>query len=263
MEWTEAVKTCIQNLKPVSIGAAEAKRIISLIDLTRLIENDTESDIAQFCDQAETVYGHVAAVCVLPQFVRLMAAQFTNKPVKVATVANFPEGTAPLDDVLIEISRAIEDGAHEIDVVFPYARYLAGERNYARAFVTTCKSACGDNVVLKVILETSALQDPALLADACYDVLRAGADFVKTSTGKLAEGATLQSAATLLLVVRHLLPQLARPLGVKVSGGIKTPGEAAQYIELADQILGKDWVTPATFRIGASQLLNNLLKEIG
>jgi deoxyribose-phosphate aldolase len=257
MQWSEAIKEYIQALKPVKSNQALLQKMLSLMDLTSLNETDTEASIAAFCEKAQTPVGHVAAVCVYPQFVRLVADTFAGTHVRAATVANFPEGTAPLESVLIEIGRAIQDGAQEIDVVFPYLRYLAGEQQYAHTFVETCKAACGDNVIFKVILETGALGDPAIIADASFIALSAGADFIKTSTGKIAEGATLEAAATMLLVIRHIGHKLKRPVGFKVSGGVKEWHQAVQYIELADQIMGQDWVKPATFRIGASKL--NLL----
>lgn len=259
MQWSEAVKEYIQTLKPVQTNAALAQRVAGLMDLTRLNEKDTEADVAAFCEKAHTPVGHVAAVCVYPQYVQLVASILAATPIKIATVINFPEGNSSLETVLLEIGRALEDDAQEVDVVFPYARYLAGERQYAQTFVTSCKAACGDDVVLKVILETGALNDPAIIADASFDALLAGADFIKTSTGKLTAGASLEAAATMLLVINHIGPQLQRRAGLKVSGGINTLLQAAQYIELAETIMGRDWVRPDTFRIGSSKLIYELI----
>lgn len=259
MDWTEAIKEQIVTLKSVSKNPEVLQRIFRLLDLTSLNDSDTEASVATFLQKALSSYGHVAAVCVHPRFVRLIADQFSGSKVKTATVANFPEGAKSLETVLIEIGRALEDGAQEIDVVFPYHRYLAGERQYAQTFVAECKAACGHDVKLKVILETGALMDPAIIADAAYDAIAAGADFLKTSTGKISEGATLEAAATLLLVIRHASTQISRPIGFKVSGGIRSIDQAALYIELADKIMGHDWVTPETFRIGASKLVDELL----
>lgn len=261
MDWTEAIKEQIATLKPVRKSQEVVQRIFPLLDLTSLNDNDTEASIATFIQKALSSYGHVAAVCVYPQFIRLVADQFAGSKVKAATVANFPEGSSSLETVLLEIGSALEDGAQEIDVVFPYERYLAGERQYAQTFVSECKAACGHDVKLKVILETGALQDPAIIADAAYDAIAAGADFLKTSTGKMSEGATLEAAATLLLVIRHARSQISRPIGFKASGGIRSVDQAAQYVELADNIMGHDWVTPETFRIGASKLVDELLVE--
>lgn len=262
MQWSEAIKEHIQALKPVKISVALVQRIMGLIDLTSLNETDTEASVAAFSEKAKTPFGHVAAVCVYPQFAQLVTDIFAGTPIKTATVANFPEGNTPLDEVLIEIGRALEDGVQEIDVVFPYSRYLAGERQYAQTFVMSCKAACGDDVTLKVILETGALSDTTIIADASYDALTAGADFIKTSTGKIATGASFEAAATILLVIRHLNPQLGRYAGIKISGGIRELQQAAQYVELADNIMGRDWVTSKTFRIGASKLVDEMVKSV-
>lgn len=259
MQWSDAVAEHVRALTPVTADMALLRRIYSLIDLTSLNDNDTEASISSLCSKAQTALGHVAAICVYPQFVPLAAANFTGTAVKTATVVNFPEGDSSLETVLAEISQCLQAGAQEIDVVFPYRRYLAGEQQYAHQFVNVCKAACGDNVKLKVILETGALMDPAIIADASYEAFAAGADFIKTSTGKISEGATLEAAATMLLVIKHTEPQIKHRLGFKVSGGIRSIEQAAQYIELADRIMGGNWVTPATFRIGASKLVDELL----
>lgn len=234
-------------------------KIIKFIDYTSLNETDTENTIATFCSQAINSLGHVAAVCVYPQFVRLVAAEFAGTPVKVTTVANFPQGSDSLESVLIAIGRALEDGAQEMDIVFPYSRYLAGERQYAQTFVTECKAACGADVMLKVILETGALNDLAIIADASRDVLAAGADFIKTSTGKIPQGITLEAAATTLLVIKEMSSKLKRHIGFKASGGIKELQQAAQYLALAEHIMGPAWISPHTFRIGSSKLVDKLL----
>lgn len=259
MQWSDAIAAQIKSLKPVKQDVALADRIIRLIDLTSLNDTDSEASIATFCEKARTSFGHVAAVCVFPRFVRLIANEFAGTQIQTATVANFPEGTDSLEEVLVQIGAAIQDGAQEIDVVFPYSRYLAGERQYAQNFVSACKAACGDNVLLKVILETGALIEAPIIADASFDALAAGADFIKTSTGKIPQGATLEAAATMMLVIQHIQPQLKRRLGIKISGGIRTLEQAAQYVELADQILGKQNITAQTFRIGASKLVDEII----
>lgn len=263
MDWLEKVNKVVQQVSPIIIDEALIRRIYSLIDLTSLNESDTESSIAFFSEKALSSLGHVAAVCVYPTFVRQMSAQFFNTAIKVATVVNFPEGDLSLEMSLIEIGRALQDGAQEIDVVFPYQRYLAGERQYAQRYISSCKAACGEHVLLKVILETGALQDIAIIADATYDAIAAGADFVKTSTGKIPEGATLEAVATMLLVVKHSQSQVKRTLGVKVSGGVRTAEDAVKYLELAKLVMGRDWAMPATFRIGASKLVDELLQDAG
>jgi deoxyribose-phosphate aldolase len=227
--------------------------IVGLVDLTSLNTTDTEADMAALCERATSPYGHVAAVCVYPAFVRLVADNFAGTEIKTATVVNFPSGDEPLESVLVAINDALEDGANEIDVVFPYKRYLAGDKEYAQSFVSTCKTACGDKALLKVILETGVLKDPDVIAAASKDALTAGADFIKTSTGKVAEGATLEAAGVMLKVIKQM--SSPRTLGVKVSGGIRTVEQAVEYVQLAESIMGKDWVSPKTFRIGASKIV--------
>ena len=239
--------------------AYDFEKIYSLIDLTSLNEGDTEENLIPFFKKAESVFGHVAAVCIYPKFVRLAKTFFLNTPVKVATVINFPKGTSSIETVLIEINQALQDGAQEMDVVFPYLRYLEGDKKYARSFVAACRAASSDDILLKVILETGALQDPALISEACWDVFSAGADFVKTSTGKMETGATRSAAEAMLSVIKEKSMHSQKRLGLKISGGIRDVQQAAQYIELAQTIMGKEWVTKDTFRIGASKLVDEIL----
>lgn len=260
MDSFETIAQYVQELKPVRIKAPLLQKIVSLMDLTSLNASDTEASIAQFCEKAQTTYGHVAAVCVYPKFVRMIAAEFAGTPIKAVTVANFPEGSTALETVLIEIGRALEDGTQELDIVFPYARYLAGDSGYAEEFVEACKSACGDSVTLKIILETGAFPNLATIAEASHLALTHGADFIKTSTGKTAQGATLEAAAAILLVIRDAKPEIRRRAGFKAAGGIKNLEEAAHYIQLADKIMGPDWVKPQTFRIGTSRLMDEVLQ---
>lgn len=258
MDWSDAINVQIHTLQPAQIDEELIYRLVRFIDLTSLNDTDTQESIAEFIQKAQTPYGHVAAVCVYPAFVQLVADQYAGSAIQTATVANFPDGADKLEDVLVEIGRALANGAQEVDVVFPYHRYLAGERQYAHTFVEACKAACGENITLKVILETGALIDPAIIADAAYDSFAAGADFIKTSTGKITEGATLEAAATMLLVIKHLSTQVKRPLGLKVSGGVRSLEQAAQYLHLADTIMGKQWASTDTFRIGTSKLIDEI-----
>ncbi|MBX3708323.1 MAG: deoxyribose-phosphate aldolase [Gammaproteobacteria bacterium] len=255
MYWTDVIKEHIQTLKPVDITPQLIQRILGLVDLTSLNSTDTEQSVTTLCEKAQTPWGPVAAVCVYPQFVHLAVVELNHTPVKVATVTNFPEGENTLDSVLMEIGRALQDGVQEIDVVFPYQRYLAGEREYAQTFISTCKAACGERVLLKAILETGILSDLDKIANASLDVLGAGADFIKTSTGKVSQGATLEAAAVMLLVAQQAVSQLKRECGVKIAGGVREIHQAAQYVELADNIMGRERVKTSTFRIGTSKLL--------
>jgi deoxyribose-phosphate aldolase len=237
-----------------------AAEILSLIDLTSLGESDTPEIIEALCKKAVTPAGQVAALCIYPQFVRQVSTLAPT--VKIATVVNFPAGRDEIDSVVNAIKQAIQAGAAEIDVVFPYERYLAGDRMGAQAFIRQCRTACTDEITLKVILETGAISDLDMLSEISQDVILAGADFLKTSTGKIGTGATLEAAAVMLLAIKGLQPNIKRKIGFKASGGVRSLEDAAQYVELARQIMGREWVGPATFRLGASQLLDVLLNTL-
>jgi len=239
-----------------------AQLLLSCIDLTSLNDTDNSEIIQKLCDKAITPHGHVAAVCVYPPFVRQAAQQLKNTPVKIATVVNFPSGNQAIETVVAAIHQAKVDGAQEIDAVLPYQDFLNQDQAGTRAFIEACKTTCGENILLKIILETGALKKPELIAEACRTAILAGADFVKTSTGKIAEGATIEAATIMLLTIQGLRPKVKRPLGLKVSGGIREPEQAQQYYELACRILGEKNITPATFRIGASQLVDKLLANL-
>jgi deoxyribose-phosphate aldolase len=239
---------------------AVAKRILSLIDLTSLNLTDTEEAISLLCQNATSKMGSVAAVCIYPQFIPYAKKYLKDKTIKIATVANFPEGNQSLNTVLQEIRNSIINGADEIDVVMPYHSYLAGDINAVKNFVQACKKTCGAEILLKVILETGALQQSEIIANASKDVILAGADFIKTSTGKISIGATLEAAKIMLTTIRDL--KLNRIVGFKTSGGIRTLPQAISYLQLADQIMGPKWVSPSTFRIGASSLVKDVMKDV-
>lgn len=236
--------------------AQAARRALALVDLTSLEDDDTSERIAALCAQAVTPLGPVAAVCVYPRFVR-QAAQALAGDVRVATVANFPAGTADPEDAAREASAAVDDGADEVDVVLPYARYAAGERATALEVVRAAREATAGRT-LKVILETGRLDGAKLVRAAAEDALAAGADFVKTSTGKLQPGATLAAARPMLEAIRAV----GRG-GFKAAGGVRTAEDAGRYLALADEIMGEDWTAPQTFRLGASSLLADLLDALG
>lgn len=233
------------------------KKIYSLLDLTSLNETDDLTKIKALYTKAFVLNTHVAAVCIYPGFVEEVALALQGRAVNIATVVNFPSGDEPLDHVLLTIENAIKKGAHEIDVVFPYSRYLAGEKKVVAGFIHACRLAC-KNHLLKVILETGALQDRDTIAEASELAIAAGANFLKTSTGKIAVGATLEAAEVMLSVIKTQ----SRSVGLKISGGVRTIAQAIEYIALAESIMGKDWVMPLHFRIGASQLADVLIEKM-
>lgn len=238
-----------------------ARRALPLIDLTSLGENDTAADIEALCHRALTPIGHPAAVCVYPQFVelscRVLEGLGLGGKVRVATVANFPTGRNSVADAAGEVRKAVALGAAEVDVVFPWAELVAGNEATGQALVAACREACG-NRVLKVILETGELTRPELIRRAAELAIAGGADYVKTSTGKVAVNATPESARILLETIR----ESGGDVGCKVSGGIRTVEDAVVYLALADSIMGQDWARPETFRIGASSLMESVLQTL-
>ncbi len=179
------------------------KHMLSLIDLTSLNDNDTESDIASLCEKAVTDYGSVAAICVYPKFVKFAAKKLFNTTVKIATVANFPEGKDSLMHIKESITTSINEGAQEIDLVLPYSLYLSGQKEEALECVQKSKALCGKNILLKVILETGAFNHATDIAEVSKAVLMSGADFLKTSTGKIPIGATPEAATQMLQAIKE------------------------------------------------------------
>ncbi len=235
-----------------------ANKALFCLDLTSLSEKDNEETIKALCDKAVGRYGSVAAVCIFPQFVSLAKSELHNSDVKVATVINFPKGEASLDAVIDEAKEALDFGADEIDMVFPYKEFLAGNRTIGKDIIQAVKEICAKKK-LKVIIETGALQKTILIANATKDCITAGADFIKTSTGMINEGATPNAANAILEVINNS----RKKVGFKASGGIKNIQNAKDYIVLANSIMGKDYIDSATFRIGASKLIDEIIKELG
>lgn len=237
-----------------------AKTALSLLDLTDLTDNCDAAAIEKLCKQAQTPFGTTAAICIWPRFVA-QARGILGKghAVKIATVVNFPSGELAVADVIAETKQAIADGADEIDLVIPYRAFLAGNEAAVTEMVTAVKAACTPPVILKTILETGEIKDAALIRKASDLAIAAGSDFIKTSTGKVAVNATLQSAEIMLTAIRDS----GKPVGFKPAGGVRTVADARDYLALATSILGEGWATPKTFRFGASGLLGDILSVLG
>ncbi|WP_028669508.1 deoxyribose-phosphate aldolase [Saccharospirillum impatiens] len=240
----------------------DARTALGLMDLTSLNDDDNDAVIEALCKQARTTAGSPAAVCIYPAFIdiarKTLAAEGLNS-VRVATVTNFPDGSDDIERAVLETRKAVAAGAHEVDVVLPYRALMAGDTPVCQALVEACKAACGSAVLLKVIIESGELGSPRLIRQASDIAIAAGADFIKTSTGKVAVNATLEAAEVMLNAIRDG----GRQVGFKAAGGIKTTEDAQAYLALAERIMGSGWVSPATFRFGASSLLNNLLVTLG
>ncbi|MEM9651193.1 MAG: deoxyribose-phosphate aldolase [Actinomycetota bacterium] len=236
-----------------------AARVLPLIDLTSLGDDDTDDRIVKLCNDATTDYGAVAAVCVWPRFVRLAVSVLDGAPVGIAAVANFPDGSVDPDRAVDDATSIVAAGGTEVDVVYPWRALAGGDETIGPELVAATRSAVGSDIALKVILETGELGEERLIRQAATHAIDAGADFLKTSTGKTAHAATPEAARFLLETVRDS----GRPIGVKIAGGIRTVAVAADYLTLADEIMGPDWVGPGTFRFGASGLLGDVLGTAG
>ena len=236
-----------------------ARRALGLIDLTNLEDDCDKADIRALAARAETAHGNVAALCVWPQFVDLAADLVNGTGIDVATVVNFPGGDDRLGDVVTLARRCLAAGATEIDTVIPYRALADGNEDAVSDHVTALSEVTGD-ARLKVILETGELGDEALVRRAARLAINGGADFIKTSTGKVSVNATPDA-------VRWMLEEIAdagrNGVGLKPAGGIRTVEDAAAFLDLADEVMGADWARKATFRFGASSLLGNVLEALG
>lgn len=225
---------------------ADLKTLLNCIDLTNLNDDGQSAEIEKLCAEATTSQGNVAAVCIYPRFVSLVWKSVMHSPIKIATVVNFPTPNEPFEKVARDIQQAILDGATEIDAVMPHDDN--GE------FVALCKKNCGNKASLKIILESGEIDDATLIKKSRL-AIEHGADFLKTSTGKVSVGATPHAARLILTEIKNS----GKPVGFKASGGIKTLEDAATYVNLTREILGESAFSPDRFRIGTSRLLQDIL----
>jgi len=247
---------------------AGLKMVISMMDLTTLEGKDTPGKVAYLCRKAiqpaEPRLGvpSCAAVCVYPNLVRAARAFVGDSGVKVAAVATaFPSGAMPLRVKLTDVRMAVDFGADEIDMVIDRGAFLAGEHGRVSDEITAVKEACGP-AHLKVILETGELHSYDNVRIASDLAMHAGADFIKTSTGKVAPAATLPVTLVMLEAIRDFFFATGRRIGMKPAGGIRTAKESLAYLVMLAETLGDDWMTPDLFRFGASTLANDVVMQI-
>ncbi|WP_028116378.1 deoxyribose-phosphate aldolase [Ferrimonas senticii] len=240
---------------------AAALRALTLMDLTTLNDDDTDAKVIALCHQAKSPVGNTAAICIYPRFIpiaRKTLREIGAEGVQIATVTNFPHGNDDIEIAVAETKAAVAYGADEVDVVFPYRALMAGNEQIGFDLVKACKEACGD-VLLKVIIETGELKTDELIRKASEISIDAGADFIKTSTGKVPVNATIEAARLMMEVIRDK----DTSVGFKPAGGVRDAEQAALYLNTAAEILGDNWVSPRTFRFGASSLLGSLLATLG
>lgn len=268
-----AFKGCIAEVE-AAIGKlsdserkAKLSEVFTCIDNTTLNGSDSQLSVEAFCRATREMYltdgkqSHVASVCVYPRFVGVAKKELENSGIKVASVAGgFPAGHTPQRIKTEEVKYVVEEGADEVDFVINRGDFLTGNTTVVFDEVAEAKEVCGNSALLKVIIETGELQTPENVYNASRLVLDAGADFVKTSTGKIPVGATPEAAYVMLLAVRDYIKISKKTVGFKAAGGISNPSDALIYYLLHKKILGKEITNNQNFRIGASRLTSQLFK---
>ncbi len=240
----------------------------SAIDLTTLSCNDSTASVSAFaerCMEFYTAYPHipnVASICIYPSFVETVGLVVDGSPMRITAVAGgFPSSQTFLEVKMLEAAMAIENGADEIDIVLNAGKMLTGAYDEAANEVEVLRAESA-GTVLKVILETGALKTPELIRKASLLSMFAGADFIKTSTGKIDVAATPEAAVVMCHAIRDYHERTGRHVGFKAAGGVRSAEDAALYYTIVERILGREWLTVDLFRIGASSAANNLLSAI-
>ncbi len=262
------------------LGAIEAEAVknytkevyafcLSTVDLTTLSPCDTESSVRAFAERAARFYvdypdlENVASICVYPPFIESVGLAVDGTPMRITSVAGgFPSSQTYLEVKALEVAMAIESGADEIDIVIPVGMIQEGRYDEAASEVRLLRAECGDDVVLKVILETGELRTPELIYAASMVSMESGAHFIKTSTGKVPVSATPESAVVMAQAIRDFYEKSGVRVGLKIAGGVRSAEDAALYYTMVVHILGSEWLTPQLFRIGASSLANGLLSAV-
>ncbi|MFG2006430.1 deoxyribose-phosphate aldolase [Spirillospora sp. NPDC048911] len=268
-----AARLATRSIK-TSAKAQAIDLAITMVDLTTLEGADTPGKVRALCakgmqpDPSDPDVPKVAAICVYPDMVATAVEALRGSGVGVASVATaFPSGRAPMEAKLADTRAAVQAGATEIDMVIDRGAFLAGDYLKVHEEIVATKEACagdvngGHGAHLKVIFETGELVTYDNVRRASWLAMRAGADFIKTSTGKISPAATLPVTLVMLEAVRDFRDETGRMVGVKPAGGIRTTKDAIKYLVLVNETAGSDWLTPEWFRLGASSLLNDLLMQ--
>ena len=241
----------------------------SAIDLTTLSCNDSVTSVTEFARKAAEFnerFPHipnVASICIYPSFVETVGLAVDGTPMRITSVAGgFPAAQTFLEVKALEVAMAIENGADEVDIVLNVGKMLKGHYDEAANEVEMIRGEMGEEITLKVIIESGALKSPDLIRKASLLSMFAGTDFVKTSTGKIDVAATPEAAVVMCRAIRDYYEKTGRKVGFKAAGGVRTPEDAVLYYTIVEEILGKEWLTTDLFRIGASSAANNLLSTI-
>lgn len=242
-------------------------KLLGMLDMTTLEGSDTERKVMELCQKSrfsriDPIFPDAAAVCVYPALVRTARQALQGTSIRTASVAGgFPSGQTSLKVKLEEVQWAISEGADEIDTVISRGKLL--ESKFSEVFdeIAAIRDGCG-KVHLKVILETGELPSVEWIRKAAGLAIEAGADFIKTSTGKMATGATPDAFLVMLDTIRECQVKTGKAIGIKPAGGIRTPEQALVFFRLVSDVLGEDWLNKNSFRIGASSLADALIKEI-
>ena len=245
------------------------KMALNMVDLTTLEGMDTTNKVTQMCYKAQHLHDEfpnlptVAAVCVYPNFVKIAVEALKGSDIKVASVATaFPSGHSSMDVKISDTKMAVDYGAHEVDMVISRGKFHMGDYNYVYDEIAAIKEACGKTVRLKVILETGELGNLDNFRLASDIAIEAGADFIKTSTGKIKPAATLPVTLVMLEAIKDHYYKTGEMIGMKPAGGISNAKLALHYLIMVKETLGVKWLDNHWFRFGASSLANDLLMQI-
>ena len=239
-----------------------ARQVIGLFDLMALDVNDTEARVVGLCQRAMTPLGPIAGICVYPRFVLLARTtldRLLHRDIRVVAVVNFPYGSPGIEAVVSETRAAVMSGADEIDMVYPFRTLLSGDQQTGKDMIAACRAACGPRTVLTVTLEVGDLRDPQIIRNACQGAILAGANFIKTSTGKLVDPPTPQAVRIML----ECIVEVGGQVGLKLCGGLRTLADARLFIDMARARFGPQWVSAQRVRLVGSSLLDDVLMQLG
>jgi deoxyribose-phosphate aldolase len=265
----EATKKILQEKKKTNDTDEVKKFLFSTIELTSLRVTDNEDSILKLTEKvnkftdANPNFPHLAGICVYPRFASIVSKSLEADGIEIACVCGgFPSSQTFPEIKTVETALALKDGATEIDTVLPVGFFLIGDYEQVSDEINEIKETCGDETTLKVILETGALQTAENIKKAALIAMYCGADFIKTSTGKIEPGASPAAAYIMCQAIKEYHDKTGRKVGIKVAGGIHSSDDALNYYTIVKEILGEEWLSPKWFRIGASNLANNLLSDI-